>query len=114
MRPTVVVLSLAPTFAYSSVAQTEPGHQTRSLFIASYHPTFRLYEHQFRGLIEGLAERGLKRGQCVLDVEFLDGKRFPVAERTVLFGAALGSERRKYPEAGIKAFVGKPVYRREL
>jgi PAS domain S-box-containing protein len=89
LRVIAAGLSVIIALAFAFTAQAEIQPPPRILYIASYHPTFHSFEHQYRGLIEGLAERGLNRSQYVLDVEFLDSKRFPVAERVRHFAQDL-------------------------
>lgn len=56
------------------------------LFLASYHPSFHSFFDQIDGFKTGLRERGIGEKDVVLDVEFLDSKRFPLdsREQTVL------------------------------
>lgn len=63
--------------ATGPVAETHP----RILLLASYHPAFPSFMPQIRGLQAGFEENGLAKGSYVLDVEFMDTKRFPVPER---------------------------------
>lgn len=51
------------------------------LFIASYSPSFPSFFDQIDGFRAGMREQGFGKKDYVLDVEFLDSKRFPYALR---------------------------------
>ena len=88
-RFTLVAICLAVLAAATATplgslsAATGPAAETqpRILLIASYHPAFPTFMHQIRGLQAGFEENGLAKGSYVLDVEFMDTKRFPVPDR---------------------------------
>lgn len=66
-------------------AATSPSHSAvpkkRILFIASYSPSFHSFFDQINGVKTGLRENGFGARRYVLDVEFLDSKRFDVKQR---------------------------------
>ena len=78
----LAVLATA-TLPGSLSAATGPAAEPhpRILLLASYHPAFPSFMPQIRGLQAGFEENGLAKGSYVLDVEFMDTKRFPVPER---------------------------------
>ena len=53
----------------------------RILFLASYSPSFHSFFKQINGLREGLRQNGITEKNYILDVEFLDAKRFPIGPR---------------------------------
>ncbi|MBT5051008.1 MAG: response regulator [Rhodospirillaceae bacterium] len=57
------------------------ANHSRILFIASYSPSFHSFFKQIDGLKAGLAEAGHQENKYVLDIEFLDSKRFPLGLR---------------------------------
>ncbi len=56
------------------------GPQERALFISAYHPGFSTFFDQVNGIKKGLGE-----GSYVLDVEFMDTKRFPDSDNVDRF-----------------------------
>jgi len=61
----------------------------RLLFLASYHFMFQTFDKQLRGLQEGLAASGIEASGYILDLEFMDTKRFPGPENRVQFAERL-------------------------
>jgi PAS domain S-box-containing protein len=61
----------------SSQAKREPK---RVLLIISYHPEFPTFYDQIKGVKSGLVESGIARNDFVVDVEFMDTKRFAPKE----------------------------------
>ncbi len=60
-------------------AQSGPSNaaeEARILFVSSYHPAFPTFFSQIEGIRSGLVDAGLDEGAFVLDVEFMDTKRF--------------------------------------
>ena len=59
------------------------GTETRPriLFLSSYSPSFHSFFKQIEGFKFGLSESGFQEKDFILDVEFLDSKRFPVQDR---------------------------------
>ena len=49
----------------------------RVLFVSSYHPSFPSFDLQVSGIRAALAERGFDSRKIVMDIEFMDSKRFP-------------------------------------
>lgn len=75
-------------FAVGSQA-ANPEKHVRILFIASYNLAFHSFSKQFDGLKTGLEENGFRENDYVLDVEFLDSKRFPLGIREQQFHRTL-------------------------
>jgi PAS domain S-box-containing protein len=48
----------------------------RVLLISSYHPSFPTFFDQINGIKEGFRDAGLQNDDIVLDIEFMDSKRF--------------------------------------
>ena len=69
------------------VAGTEP---TRVLLISSYHPGFPTFFQQVHGITSVFSQKGI-----LLDVEFMDKKRFADAENEALFLELLSFKIRK-------------------
>lgn len=91
-RALFVAVVLGPLIALSATAEkldhrtdssggAQRPAQPRILFLASYHPSFPSFRPQLEGLEKGLEENGLKPASYILDVEFMDSKRFDVSDR---------------------------------
>lgn len=79
-------LYLLALFAFIAAFGYQPAgaaarEQMRVLYISSYHPAFPTFFDQIAGFKEGLKQKGFDESQYLLDIEFLDSKRFPVRER---------------------------------
>ena len=72
----VLVFVLAPINSLFG-AELRP----RILFLASYSPSFHSFFKQIDGFKAGIRENGFRGKDFVLDVEFLDSKRFPISRR---------------------------------
>ena len=59
------------------------------LMISSYHPSFPTFFHQIEGVKKGFAEAGYTSEDLVLDIEFMDSKRFPGPAHTERFRQTL-------------------------
>lgn len=79
-----------------SAAQGE-GERHRLLFISSYHPAFPSFDQQISGLRLALEESGFDSTKVLLDIEFIDSKRFPKAKQIPLFKKALTEKLRHLP-----------------
>ena len=60
-------------------------NRDRVLLLASYHPDYASFYPQVEGVVAGLVEAGIARKQFILDVEFMDTKRFPPREMVPRF-----------------------------
>jgi ABC-type uncharacterized transport system substrate-binding protein len=72
---TLLLLSIPMSHSYGS--ESRPW----ILFLASYNPSFHSFFNQIDGFKAGLRERGLQSKDYILDIEFLDSKRFPIRGR---------------------------------
>jgi PAS domain S-box-containing protein len=61
----------------------------RVLFISSYHPSFPSFDRQVSGIRTALEGHGFDARKVVMDIEFMDSKRFPKSRQIPLFRAAL-------------------------
>ena len=77
------------TCAFAASADEVEPHK-RVLFLSSYHPGFPTFFSQVDGLRKGLAEKGFNEKNLILDIEFLDAKRF--APDAAVRGTAACSE----------------------
>jgi len=77
----LVFLSIAGPANANHPGSSQQASQPRILFLSSYHPSFPSFQPQLDGIRKGLEENGLPSGRYVLDVEFMDSKRFDYAER---------------------------------
>lgn len=75
-------------FALTRQAAGADGN-AKILFIASYNPSFHSFSKQIDGLKAGLRENGYLEKNYVLDIEFLDSKRFPLTVRERQFEQTL-------------------------
>lgn len=75
-------------------AQSE---RQRILFISSYHPAFPSFDKQVQGLRQALNESGFDSTKVLVDIEFIDSKRFPKAKQFPLFRSALADKLRNLP-----------------
>ncbi len=89
--PIVLVLN-AVTFPAHSAAPKK-----RILFIASYSPSFPSFFDQVNGLKTGLRENGFSKGSYILDIEFLDSKRFPLDVRAEQLASDLSAKFKQLP-----------------
>ena len=64
----------------------------RVLFVSSYHPSFPSFDLQVSGIRAALAERGFDSRKIVMDIEFMDSKRFPKSRQIPLFRATLAKK----------------------
>lgn len=70
----IIVFILLALFTLTCNAMTSDAK--RVLLISSYHPGFPTFFQQIEGVKAGLAEAGFEAPKLVLDVEFMDSKRF--------------------------------------
>ena len=89
----LVVCLLTPPISPAQAAD-EPH---RVLFISSYHPSFPSFDPQVRGLRKALEEAGFESGSVLVDIEFMDTKRFPRAMRSSAFRVALANKLETLP-----------------
>ena len=65
-------------FSFPVLGQSLAEHHVdRVLFLSSYHPEFSSFDRQVAGIKAGLVESGLASKDFILDIEFMDTKRFP-------------------------------------
>ena len=89
----LVVCLLTPSL--SPLQAADERH--RVLFISSYHPSFPSFDPQVRGLRKTLDEAGFAPGSVLVDIEFMDTKRFPRAMRSPEFRVALANKLETLP-----------------
>jgi PAS domain S-box-containing protein len=89
--PIVLVFNALAFPAHSAVPKK------RVLLIASYSPSFPSFFDQVNGLKTGLRENGYGKGRYILDIEFLDSKRFPLEVRAQQLENDLSTKFRKLP-----------------
>jgi len=61
----------------------------RVLLLISYHPEFPTFYDQIEGVRTGLVESGVPHDKLIVDVEFMDSKRFHTEEKISLFKKTL-------------------------
>jgi two-component system cell cycle sensor histidine kinase/response regulator CckA len=81
-----VLIGFGCTFTASA---DELVSRKRVLFLSSYHPGFPTFFSQVEGLRRGLAEKGFNEKNLVLDIEFLDAKRFSPAQQVPMVATLL-------------------------
>ncbi|CAN0528849.1 unnamed protein product, partial [Laminaria digitata] len=87
---TARLLFLTVVLVWPSVAVVQAASdRQRVLFISSYHPSFPSFDRQVEGLRAALNDAGYPSPSMVLDIEFIDSKRFPTATQLPIFRAAL-------------------------
>jgi len=64
-------------------------NKSRVLLLISYHPGFPTFFDQIEGIKSGLIESGLAKKDTVVDVEFMDTKRFAYADVVPRFSETL-------------------------
>ncbi len=75
------ILSLAIPIAFLVFSQCQAKSDVdRVLLLISYHPEFPTFFDQIDGVKAGLVESGIARKNVVVDVEFMDTKRFSPSE----------------------------------
>lgn len=84
----MAAILLSPTLSTANVADK----RHRVLFISSYHPSFPSFDQQVRGLRTALEDTGFNAQKALMDIEFIDSKRFPKATQIPAFRAALASK----------------------
>jgi hypothetical protein len=70
----------------------------RVLFISSYHPAFPPFDWQVNGLRTALQERGFGARRAIVDVEFMDTKRFPKSTQIPKFRVSLAAKLAQLPK----------------
>lgn len=73
------------------------GERQRVLFISSYHPAFPSFDQQVGGLRQALQESGYDSHRVLMDIEFIDSKRFPKAKQIPAFRNALAQKLKNLP-----------------
>lgn len=90
---TLAIILLSP--ALSGVKAADERH--RILFVSSYHPSFPSFDQQVRGLRLALEEAGFDSRKALMDIEFIDSKRFSKATQIPAFRAALAKKLKTLP-----------------
>jgi two-component system, cell cycle sensor histidine kinase and response regulator CckA len=94
----LVVCLLAPPLSPLQVSPLQAADEPhRVLFISSYHPSFPSFDPQVRGLRKALEEAGFAPRSVLVDIEFMDTKRFPSAMRSPAFRVALANKLETLP-----------------
>jgi hypothetical protein len=91
----VVVFTLVIAGIASAHADDQPK---RVLFISSYHPAFPPFDWQVNGLRTALQERGFGARRAIVDVEFMDTKRFPKSTQIPKFRVSLAAKLAQLPK----------------
>ena len=91
----LVLAGLLLAFPLSAAQAEDERH--RLLFISSYHPAFPSFDEQIGGLRLALEEGGFDSTKVLLDIEFIDSKRFPKAKQIPQFKKALTEKFRYLP-----------------
>ena len=73
-------------------AAADHGSPKRVLLISSYSPSFPTFFKQVDGVRQGLASAGFTSRTMVLDIEFMDSKRFPSPRHQEMFRASLAAK----------------------
>ena len=91
----VVVFTLLIAGIATAHADDQPK---RVLFISSYHPAFPSFDWQVSGLRTALQERGFGAPRAIVDVEFMDTKRFPKSTQIPKFRVLLATKLAQLPK----------------
>ena len=87
-----ILLTIAGIFPAGAA---EPAK--RVLFISSYHPAFPSFSQQIDGLRSGLSESGYASGNLLLDIEFMDTKRFSAKKQSARFRDNIAAKLARLP-----------------
>ena len=82
IRRATLAFLLIMGLAAGKIAMADTGY--RVLFLSSYHPGFPTFFQQLEGILSELAPHDI-----VVDVEFMDSKRFPNADAVAVFRDSL-------------------------
>jgi hypothetical protein len=96
----VVVFTLLIAGIASAHADDQPK---RVLFISSYHPAFPPFDWQVNGLRTALQERGFGARRAIVDVEFMDTKRFPKSTQIPKFRVSLAAKLAQLPKYALSS-----------
>ena len=91
------VLILLAFLAFHATAAHAGTDRNRVLFISSYHPAFPSFMDQVNGIQTSLKDVGYAPEATLLDIEFMDTKRFDKTDRARRFGEALRGKLRHLP-----------------
>lgn len=89
----MAAILLSPALPTANAADT----RHRILFVSSYHPAFPSFDQQVRGLRLALDEAGFGSHKALMDIEFIDSKRFPKATQIPAFRTALAGKLKVLP-----------------
>lgn len=92
----LVCLAVLISSPFMSAAKAA-DERHRVLFVSSYHPSFPSFDQQVRGLRLALETGGLESNKVMMDIEFIDSKRFPKATQIPAFRIALANKLKKLP-----------------
>lgn len=89
-------VAIAAICAFSATLSPVEVHSDQSikrvLFISSYHPSFPSFDHQVAGIRSALDSSGYDEDHVVLDIEFMDTKRFPKSKQIPVFRSILAAK----------------------
>lgn len=75
-----------------TAAATAADTRKRVLFISSYHPSFPSFDQQIAGIRTALRDSNLNDRNLVMDIEFMDSKRFSKALQIPVFRSNLAAK----------------------
>jgi hypothetical protein len=73
-------------------AASAADQRKRVLIVSSYNPLFPLFGLQVSGLRAAPAQRDFDNRKIIMDIEFMDSKRFPKSRQIHLFRAAFAKK----------------------
>ena len=77
---------------FDTPAASAADTRKRVLFISSYHPSFPSFDQQVDGIRTALRDRNFDDRNLVMDIEFMDSKRFSNANRIPVFRSNLAAK----------------------
>ena len=95
MAAKIFVCSLLVTFVLGildTATATAADTRKRVLFISSYHPSFPSFDQQIDGIRTALRDSGLDGRNLVMDIEFMDTKRFSKTHQIPVFRSSLAAK----------------------
>ena len=88
----IVAFGIALQVSLATLQKAEAGNSERPkrvLLISSYHPSFPTFFQQISGIKQGFRDGGFNVTNLILDIEFMDSKRFPDKEHAARFRDSL-------------------------
>ena len=92
----LAILFLAPALD-AAAGGTAHAAPKRVLMISSYHPSFPTFFDQIEGVRAGFRDTGFQNDKIVLDIEFMDSKRFAGREQIARFAETLAHKIQQSP-----------------